>query len=345
VAEKILGAVGRPMLLRGRDVRVTASVGIAVCPRDGRDEQTLKMNADAAMYQAKSDGKNNFQFYTDHQSTASLERLSLEANLRHALERDEFRLYYQAKRDLATGHVSGMEALLRWEHPDLGLVPPLQFLPLAEESGVIIPIGRWVLRTACEQSLALRRQGLPSLCVAVNLTARQFYDEQLLQDVRTALAQTGLEPWLLELEIPESVLGHRPEYTQNLLQGLKQIGVRIAIGDFGMGYSSLGSLSNFAFDTIKIDRSLTRSITASEQDAALADAVIAMGRRLSVTVVAQGVETSDQADFLRAHSCDELQGYYVGMPVPAAEFATTLREQAAEAPPAPAIVPGRSQAL
>jgi EAL domain-containing protein (putative c-di-GMP-specific phosphodiesterase class I) len=233
---------------------------------------------------------------------------------------------------------------LRWEHPDLGIIPPMQFLPLAEESGVIIPIGRWVLRTACEQSLTLRRQGLPSLCVAVNLTARQFYDEQLLDDVRATLLQTGLEPWLLELEIPESVLGHRAPYTQQLLLSLKQIGVRVAIGDFGMGYSSLGNLRNFTFDTIKIDRSLTRSITASEQDAALADAVISMGRRLSVTVVAQGVETSDQADFLRAHSCDELQGYYVGMPVPAAEFAVALRAQA----PLGAAVstpPGLSQAI
>ncbi|MEO8315869.1 MAG: EAL domain-containing protein [Pseudomonadota bacterium] len=327
VAEKILETIGRPMLLLEREVRVTASVGIALCPRDGRDEQTLKKNADAAMYQAKSQGKNNYQFYTDHLSTTSLERLSLEANLRHALERGEFRLYYQAKRDLASGRVSGMEALLRWEHPDLGTIPPMRFLPIAEESGIIIPIGRWVLRQACEQSLSLKRQGLPALCVAVNLTARQFYDDNLLEDIRTALAQTGLEPWLLELEIPESALSNRPDQTRRLLLGLKEIGVRIAIGDFGMGYSSLSDLRDFAFDTIKIDRSLTRSITASEQDPALADAVISMGRRLSVTVVAQGVETSDQAEFLRKHSYDELQGYYVGVPMPAEQFANALRQQ------------------
>ncbi|MEJ0098952.1 MAG: EAL domain-containing protein [Pseudomonadota bacterium] len=328
VAEKILEAIGRSMVLLGREVRVTASIGIAMCPRDGRDEQTLKVNADAAMYQAKSQGKNNYQFYTDHLSTTSLERLSLEANLRHALERGEFRLHYQAKRDLASGRVSGMEALLRWEHPDLGIIPPMRFLPLAEESGIIIPIGRWVLRQACEQSLALRRQGLPALCVAVNLTARQFYDERLLEDIRTTLVQTGLEPWLLELEIPESALSSRPEQTRRLLLGLKEIGVRIAIGDFGMSYSSLSELRDFAFDTIKIDRSLTRSITAPAQDPALADAVISMGRRLSVTVVAQGVETRDQAEFLRLHSYDELQGYYVGMPLPPEQFAAALRAQA-----------------
>jgi EAL domain-containing protein (putative c-di-GMP-specific phosphodiesterase class I) len=280
------------------------------------------------MYQAKSRGKNNYQFYTDRLDTKSLERLSLEVNLRYALERDELRLYYQAKRDLTTGRVSGMEALLRWEHPDLGLISPMRFLPVAEESGLIIAIGRWVLRKACEQVLSLRQQGLPALCVAVNLTARQFYDERLLEDVRTTLAQTGLEPWLLELEIPESALSNHAVQTRKLLLGLKEIGVRIAIGDFGMGYSSLGELRDFAFDTIKIDRSLTRSITAAEQNPALADAVISMGRRLSVTVVAQGVETGEQAEFLRQHSCDELQGYYVGKPLPPEQFAAALREQA-----------------
>jgi diguanylate cyclase (GGDEF)-like protein len=343
IAQKILEATGRPMVLLGREVRVTASIGIALCPRDGRDEQTLKRNADAAMYQAKQHGKNNYQFYTAQISATSLERLSLEANLRHALERGEFRLHYQAKRDLGNSRVSGMEALLRWEHPDLGMVPPMHFLPIADESGLIIPIGRWVLREACQQSLALQRQGLPALCVAVNLTARQFYDEHLLHDVRETLAQTGLAPWLLELEIPESVLSSRPEQTRQLLLGLKDIGVKIAIADFGMGYSSLSDLRNFPFDTIKIDRSLTRSITASEQDPALADAVISMGRRLSVTVVAQGVETHDQAEFLRQRACDELQGYYVGMPLPPEEFAAALRDQPALLTATPPVPPVESR--
>lgn len=327
VAEKILDATARPVLLQGREVRVTSSIGIAISPRDGRDEQTLKKNADAAMYQAKSMGKNNYQFYTDNISATSLERLNLEANLRHALERGEFRLYYQAKRDLGTGRVTGMEALLRWEHPDLGVLAPMKFLKIAEESGIIVPIGRWVLRQACEQSLALRQHGLPQLCVAVNLTSKQFFDEHLLEDVRSTLAHTGLEPWLLELEIPESALSTHPEETRRRLQALKTIGVRIAIGDFGMGYSLLSELRDFAFDTIKIDRSLTRSMTTSERDPALADAVISMGRRLCVTVVAQGVESRDQVEFLRRHACDELQGYYIGMPLPADQFERSLRDQ------------------
>jgi diguanylate cyclase (GGDEF)-like protein len=343
VAQKILDATSRPALLAGREVRVTSSIGIAISPGDGRDEQTLKKNADAAMYRAKAQGKNNYQFYTEDISSTSLERLNLEANLRHALERGEFRLYYQAKRDLGTGRVSGMEALLRWEHPDLGIVPPMEFLPIAEESGIIIPIGRWVLREACEQSLALSRLGLPQLCVAVNLTSRQFSDEHLLEDVRSTLAQTGLEPWLLELEIPESALSSHPEETRQRLQALKEIGVRIAIGDFGMGYSLLGDLRDFAFDTIKIDRSLTRSITTPEHDPALADAVISMGRRLSVTVVAQGVESRDQVEFLRRHACDELQGYYVGMPLPPDQFANSLREQQAQSGTHPET-PGEQQA-
>jgi diguanylate cyclase (GGDEF)-like protein len=329
VAEKILGAVGQPMLLMGREVCVTASIGIALSPRDGRDEETLKKNADAAMYQAKSQGKNNFQFYTDRLSSTSLERLSLEANLRHALERDELRLYYQARHDLTTGRVSGMEALLHWEHPDICVIPPSRFLAVAEESGVIIPIGRWVLKTACEQSLVLRRQGMPELCVTVSLSAAQFYDDRLLEDVRVVLAQTGLEPRLLELAIPETALTHRPEQTRERLQGLRKLGVRIAIGDFGFGYAWLEGLRDFSFDTIKIDRSLTRHVATSEQGAALAHAVIAVGRRLSGTVVAQGADTADEAQLLRTHGAGSLQGGCAGEPLPPEQFAASLRQEAA----------------
>jgi EAL domain-containing protein (putative c-di-GMP-specific phosphodiesterase class I) len=310
-------------------VCVTASIGIALSPRDGRDEETLKKNADAAMYQAKSQGKNNFQFYTDRLSSTSLERLSLEANLRHALERDELRLYYQARHDLTTGRVSGMEALLHWEHPDIGVIPPSRFLAVAEESGVIIPIGRWVLKTACEQSLALRRQGMPELCVTVSLSAAQFYDDRLLEDVRVVLAQTGLEPRLLELAIPETALTHRPEQTRERLQGLRKLGVRIAIGDFGFGYAWLEGLRDFSFDTIKIDRSLTRHVATSEQGAALAHAVIAVGRRLSGTVVAQGADTADEAQLLRTHGAGSLQGGCAGEPLPPEQFAASLRQEAA----------------
>lgn len=326
VAGKILGAVGEPMMLLGREVCVTASIGIALAPRDGRDEETLKKNADAAMYQAKAQGKNNFQFYTDKLSSTSLERLSLEANLRHALERDQLRIYYQARHDLATGRVTGMEALLHWEHPDIGVIPPSRFLPVAEESGVIIPIGRWALKTACAQSVALRRQGMPELCVTVNVSAAQFYDDRLLEDVRGALTQAGLAPRLLELAIPETALTHRPELTRLLLQGLRKLGVRIAIGDFGFGYAWLDALRDFSFDTIKIDRSLTRHVAVSEQGAALAHAVIAVGRRLSGSVVAQGAGSADEAQLLRSHGAGSLQGGCAGEPLPPEQFAAAMNK-------------------
>lgn len=335
VAGKILGEVGQPMMLMNREVCVTASIGIALSPRDGQDEETLKRNADAAMYQAKAQGKNNFQFYTDSLSHTSLERLSLEANLRHALERDELRLFYLARRDLTTGRVSGIEALPHWVHPDLGVVPPSRFLPVAEESGVIIPIGRWMLKTACEQGIAMRRLGLPELCITVNVSAAQFHDDRLLDDVRTALATSGLAPWLLELAVPESVLTHRTEQMRQRLQGLRQIGIRVAIGDFGFGYAWLDGLPDFSFDTIKIDRSLTRHVATSDQSAALASAAIAIGRRLSGTVVAQGVGSVEEARLLRARSGEGLQGYCVGEPLPPEQFAEVLRQQTADPPRVP----------
>ncbi len=293
IAGKILEAVGRPAMLRGHEVRVTASVGIAISPRDGSDEQTLKKNADAAMYQAKARGKNNFQFYTDQLSTTTLDHMSLEANLRHALEHGEFRLQYQSRRDLATGSVSGVEALLCWEHPDLGTIPPSRFLPIAEESGAIVEIGRWMLRTACQESVALVRQGRAARCVAVALTPRQFHDEQLLDDVRDVLTQTGLEPWLLELEIPEGAVNQRPDHTRQRLRRLKEMGVRVALGDFGRSYASFASLGEFAFDTIKIDAALSRGTPAVGQRAGLLQAVIALGQRLGVTVVTPGPDAAE----------------------------------------------------
>jgi diguanylate cyclase (GGDEF)-like protein len=329
VAQKILTAIAKPFTLIGQEFRVTASIGISTYPEDGLDEQTLTKNSDIAMYQAKAEGKNNFQFYSEKLNANSLERLTLESSLRHALERNEFRVHYQAKRDIASGHVTGMEALLRWEHPDLGTVAPMEFIPIAEETGLIIPIGKWVLRTVCSQSVAWQAQGLPPLIVAVNLTARQFCDEQLLPDLTTILQTTGLDPHLLELEIAESLLTHDVENTLRILTGLKTLGTRIAIDDFGTGYSSLATLQRFPLDTIKIDRSFIRNIAASEEDTGLADAIIAMGKSLSLTVVAQGVESRDQAEFLRTHACDELQGFYFKRPLPADEFGQLLQAQAA----------------
>ncbi len=330
VAQNILIATAKPFSLLGQEFRVTASIGISTYPHDGLDEQTLTKNADIAMYHAKTEGKNNFQFYSEKLNANTLERLALESSLRHALERDEFGLHYQAKRDIASGRITGMEALLRWQHPDLGTVPPMQFIPLAEETGLIVPIGKWVLRTVCLQSVAWRKQGLPPLCVAVNLTARQLGDEHLLADLTSILQTTGMDPHLLEIELNESLLINDVEKTFKILTGLKALGIRIAVDDFGTGYSSLAMLQRFPLDTIKIDRSLMRDIDGTTQDSALADAIIALGKSLSLTVVAQGVETKEQADHLRVHACDELQGFYFKRPLPAAEFTQLLRDQSTD---------------
>lgn len=330
VAQKILLVIARPFTLIGHEFRITASIGISTYPKDGRDEQTLTKNADIAMYQAKVEGKNNFQFYSEKLDANSLERLTLESSLRHALERNEFRLCYQAKRDISSGRITGMEALLRWEHPDLGMVAPMQFIPIAEETGLIVPIGRWVLRTACAQNVAWQSAGVQPLNIAVNLTARQFSDEHLLEDVTAILKATGMDSHLLEFEITEGLLMHDVDATLRILTRLKGLGIRIAIDDFGTGYSSLASLQRFPLDTIKIDRSFIHGIAAAPENAELADAVIAMGKSLSLTVVAQGVETSEQAEYLRAHACDELQGFYFNRPLPPEEFTRLLLTPATE---------------
>ena len=330
VAQKILTATARPFTVMGQEFRVTASIGISTYPRDGLDEQTLTKNADIAMYQAKSEGKNNFQFYSAKLNANSLERLALESSLRQALERNEFRLFYQAKRDISSGRITGMEALLRWQHPDLGIVAPMQFIPIAEETGLIVPIGKWILKTVCLQSMAWQRQGLPPLCIAVNLTARQFLDEHLLADVTAILAATGMDPHLLEIELHEGLLIQNIENTLRILTGLKALGIRIAVDDFGIGYSSLATLQQFPLDTVKIDPSFTPDFLGTAKKTSLADAIISIGKSLSLTVVAQGVETKEQAEFLRLHACDELQGFYFKRPLPVDEFTQLLRDQAAE---------------
>lgn len=327
VAQKILAAVVRPFFLAGQEYRVTASIGIGTYPQDGLDEQTLTKNADIAMYKAKEEGKNNFQFYSEKLNASSLERLNLESALRHALERNQFQLHYQAKRDIRSGLITGMEALLRWQHPDLGTVAPMKFIPVAEENGLIVPIGKWVLRTACLQNVAWQNQGLAHLNMAVNLTARQFFDEHLLKDLTEILAETSMDAKLLELEITESLLMRDVEKTLRILTALKGKGIQIAIDDFGIGYSSLATLKRFPLDTIKIDRSFIRDVASVTEDKDLTRAIIAMGRTLSLNVVAQGVETKEQADYLRQNICDEFQGFYLNKPVPADQMAELLRTQ------------------
>jgi diguanylate cyclase (GGDEF)-like protein len=326
VAQKIIHAIAKPFVLLGQEFRVTASIGISTYPSDGLDEQTLTKNADIAMYQAKGDGKNQFQFYSEKLNANSLERLTLESSLRHALERSEFRLEYQAKREMAHGQITGMEALLRWQHPDLGLVAPMQFIPIAEETGLIVPIGKWVLKTACLQNVAWQELGLPRLSIAVNITSRQFSDEHLLRDITSILESTRMDASLLELEIHESLLIQDIERTLRILTQLKALGIKIAIDDFGTGYSSLATLQRFPLDTIKIDRSYIRDIVRGEE-CSLTRAIIEMGKSLSLTVVAQGVETKEQADFLRAYACDEFQGFYFNKPLSADKFTELLRAQ------------------
>jgi diguanylate cyclase (GGDEF)-like protein len=327
VAQKVIAIIAKPFLLLGQEFCITASIGISIFPKDGLDEQTLTKNADIAMYQAKEDGKNNFHFYSEKLNANSLERMSLESSLRHALERGEFQLYYQAKRDIGNGQITGMEALLRWQHPDLGLVTSLQFIPVAEETGLIVPIGNWVLHAACLQNMAWQKQGLPHLKIAVNLTARQFTDEHLVRDITSALDAAGMDASLLEIELHESSLIQNIDKTLHILRRLKAMGVRIAIDDFGTGYSSLATLQQFPLDTIKIDRSYIRDLAIRDDDSQLTQAIIAMGKSLSLTVVAQGVETKEQADFLRAHACDEIQGFYFNKPMSALQFTALLQAQ------------------
>lgn len=329
VAMKMIAMLGKPFLLLGQEFRVTGSVGIATHPQDGADEQTLTKNADIAMYKAKELGKNNYQFYSAAMNSESLERLTLESSLRRALELNEFVLHYQAKRDLKTGLVTGMEALLRWQHPELGTVPPMQFIPVAEQSGLIASIGKWVLKTACAQNVAWQREGLPRLCMAVNLSTLQFFDSHLLADVASILASTGMDASLLELEITESMLMQDVGRTLGILTELKKLGVRIAVDDFGTGYTTLSSLQQFPLDTIKIDRTFIREVDQVAEGKALTEAIIAMGKSLSLTVVAQGVETKAQVEFLREHACDEFQGFYFNRPVAAGEFGDVLRRQGA----------------
>jgi diguanylate cyclase (GGDEF)-like protein len=327
IADKILAAVSKPFTLAGQEFRVTVSIGVSIFPADGEDEETLMKNADVAMYHAKEQGKNNFQFYSEKLNTDSLERLALESSMRNAIERGEFRLYYQAKHAMSGGRVTGMEALLRWQHPDLGLILPMQFIPLAEETGLIVPLGRWVLKTACLQNVAWQKKGLPGLPMAVNLSARQFLDEHLLDDVSNVLRDTGMDPKLLELEITESMIMRDMTRTIEILTKLKAMGVRVAIDDFGTGYSSLSTLKWFPLDTIKIDGSFIHDLGRSTADQSLMEAIIAVGKSLSLTVVAEGVESADQVDFLRAHACDEFQGFYINQPMPAEEFVEQLRTQ------------------
>ncbi|BCB27240.1 hypothetical protein SKTS_21260 [Sulfurimicrobium lacus] len=326
VAQKIIAALAEKFMLQGHEVFVTCSVGISIFPSDGGDITTLFKNADSALYRAKEQGRNNYQYYTEELTTRAMERLAMENSLRHALERNELVLHYQPQVDLHNGSIIGMEALLRWQHPEIGLISPNAFIPLAEETGLIIPIGEWVLRTACVQLKAWIDEGLPKIRVGVNLSSRQFNQNNLDEVVASALRDTGLPPSCLELELTERTIMHDAENTVTILNKLRALGVQISIDDFGTGYSSLSYLKRFPIDRIKIDQSFVREITSNPEDAAISQAIISLSHSLNIKTVAEGVETAEQQEFLRSRLCDEIQGFHFSHPVPQQDMCQLLKD-------------------
>jgi diguanylate cyclase (GGDEF)-like protein/PAS domain S-box-containing protein len=324
-ARRMLETIAEPHSIEGHDLHVTASVGIGVYPDDGEDAETLIKSADTAMYQAKENGRHGYQFFRPAMKDRAVERQSIEEGLRCGLERHEFVLHYQPKINFATGAITGAEALLRWRHPTRGWVSPAQFIPVAEDCGVILAIGNWVLRQACDQAKAWLDAGLPATTIAVNVSANEFRHENFLKGLVTILRETGLDPRSLELELTESVLMRHAESATAMLHAVRARGVQVAIDDFGTGYSSLSYLQKFPVDALKIDQSFVGRITTTGDDASIVTAVISMARSLRLRVVAEGVETLAQLEFLKARLCDEAQGYYFSRPVPPQQFAHLLR--------------------
>jgi diguanylate cyclase (GGDEF)-like protein len=329
VANKLLAAVSQPVLIDGQEINLSVSVGICAYPDDGNDAKTLLANADVAMYRAKEEGRNRFRFYSAELNANTLERLSFETALRHALERGELRVYYQPKIDMATHKLTGVEALLRWQHPERGLLLPEKFIGLAEETGLIIPIGLWTLREVCTRAKAWQDAGLQRIPVAVNLSALQFHQEQLATELAEILKSTRLDPDILELEITESMVMQEPEQAVKLMESFRRMGVRITIDDFGTGYSSLSYLKRFPIDSLKVDKSFVRDLPHSSDDVAITRAVIAMAHSLQMNVVAEGVEHRAQFDVLHAEGCDEFQGYLCRPPLPEEELMRFIREDGA----------------
>jgi diguanylate cyclase (GGDEF)-like protein/PAS domain S-box-containing protein len=323
-ATKILTELKHVHNIGERRLHVTASIGISTYPDHGQSGETLIKNADTAMYHAKQCGRDNYQFFKPDMSLRAVERQSLEGQLRYALERKELLLYFQPKVNLKTGSLTGVEALVRWQHPERGLLLPGQFLPIAEDTGMIVPIGHWVLREACRQTREWLDAGFPAVPVAVNISFLEFRSKQFLDHVGIALEDTCLDPGYLDLELTETVLMQHAESTINVLGELKNIGVRLAVDDFGTGYSSLSYLTRFPIDSLKLDQSFVRNITTKLNDAIVVSAVIGMAKSLKQIVVAEGVETLQQLSFLQAHGCDEAQGYYFSRPVAAQHFASLL---------------------
>ena len=321
LAERLISSMAQPFLIDGQEMFVTASIGIACYPADGHDAATLLKNADVAMYRAKQRGRNTFQFFTSDMSTRAFEQLLLENSLRRALERSEFELHYQPQFSTADGQIAGVEALVRWRHPELGLVLPGTFITMAEQNGLIVPIGAWVMREACRQGKAWLDAGYEFGRVAVNLSAKQFSAGDLLDTIRCALDESGLPPSRLEFEITESMIMNNPPEAVMLLDRIRDMGVALSIDDFGTGYSSLVSLKQYPLDSLKIDRGFVKGIPQDADDIAITEAIIAIAHKMGLKVVAEGVETVEQAEFLRAAGCSVLQGFLLGRPVAAQDVA------------------------
>jgi len=320
--QRIIGRVADPIEIDGQELLVTASAGISLYPQDGPDVETLLKNADAAMYRAKEKGRNNFQFYTAEMNRQVNERLKMESSLRRALDRNELELYYQPRIRVGSGALVGCEALLRWQHPELGLTLPDRFIGLAEETGLIIPIGEWVIRSACAQARAWQAKGTTPISVSVNLSMRQFRQEALASVIDDALRASGLDPRLLEMELTESLVMQDTEAAIRVLERLREIGVDISVDDFGTGHSSLSYLTRLPISALKIDQSFVQAIkgTGQSDEGIVAQAIISLGHNLRLKVVGEGVETGAQFEFLKQHACDEVQGYHFGRPMPAVEF-------------------------
>ena len=324
IADKLLNAIRAPLHIAGHDLSVTASLGISIYPDDGFDAIELIKKAETAMRNIKESGPNDFSFFIDEMNQRARDHQSIETGIRLALERNEFVLHYQPKLDLGNGQVVGAEALIRWQKPGHGLVYPSAFIGVAEDSGLIVPLSKWVLAEACRQACAWQALGLPKICMSVNMSAIDFRQRDFVDGIEQILEQTGLEPSLLELEITEGVLMQNIETTVNSLNRLKAMGVRLAIDDFGTGYSSLSYLQRFPIDVLKIDQSFIRGLSKDSSDAALVSAIISLGRSLKLTIIAEGVETLEQLNFLRAHQCEEGQGYYFSKAVEPDSFVQYL---------------------
>ncbi len=330
-AERLINSMTAEFLVQGHSLRISCSIGVSIFPKHGTDCETLIKNADAAMYGAKDGGRNNFRFFSDEINEQVMERLTLARGLRSALEKEQLFLVYQPQMEIATGRITGLEALLRWQHPELGLVPPDRFIRIAENSGLIVPIGEWVLRTACRQARKWQDDRLPPVSMAVNVSAVQFRQQGFCDLIRRVLRETGLAPQYLELELTESLLLADAEVTLSVVEELKAIGITLAIDDFGTGYSSFSYLRQFRVSKLKIDRSFIKDSATNPDDSAITAAIISMAKSLRLKVIAEGVENEAQMSFLRKHQCDEIQGYYFSKPLPAGDVADTLRGTAVHA--------------